>query len=46
MAKAIDDKILRKVEQYLYDQSDMLDTGQWQNWMDLFTDDGVYWMPS
>jgi 3-phenylpropionate/cinnamic acid dioxygenase small subunit len=34
------------VEQFLYRQSELLDTKQWQAWIDLFTDDGVYWMPA
>jgi 3-phenylpropionate/cinnamic acid dioxygenase small subunit len=33
------------VEQFLYRQADLLDTRQWQAWIDLFTPDGVYWMP-
>lgn len=33
------------VEQFLYRQAELLDTRQWQAWIDLFTDDGVYWMP-
>ncbi|HEX2197272.1 MAG TPA: aromatic-ring-hydroxylating dioxygenase subunit beta [Burkholderiales bacterium] len=35
-----------EVEQFLYRQSDLLDTKQWQGWIDLFTDEGVYWMPA
>jgi 3-phenylpropionate/cinnamic acid dioxygenase small subunit len=34
------------VEQFLYRQSELLDTKQWQAWIDLFADDGVYWMPA
>jgi 3-phenylpropionate/cinnamic acid dioxygenase small subunit len=34
------------VEQFLYQQAELLDTKQWQPWLDLFTDDGVYWMPA
>ena len=34
------------VEQFLYRQSEFLDTKQWQAWIDLFADDGVYWMPA
>ena len=34
------------VEQFLYRQSELLDTKQWQGWIDLFADDGVYWMPA
>ena len=33
------------VEQLLYRQADLLDTKQWHAWIDLFTPDGVYWMP-
>ena len=33
------------VEQFLYRQAEFLDTKQWQAWIDLFTKDGVYWMP-
>jgi len=33
------------VEQFLYKQADLLDTKQWQKWIDLFTEDGIYWMP-
>ena len=35
----------QSVEQFLYRQADLLDRKQWQEWIDLFTDDGVYWMP-
>ena len=33
------------VEQFLYRQAELLDTRQWQAWIDLFTPDGIYWMP-
>jgi 3-phenylpropionate/cinnamic acid dioxygenase small subunit len=36
----------REVEQLLYAQAELLDAKQWQAWMDLFADDGIYWMPS
>ena len=32
-------------EQFLYRQAELLDTKQWQAWIDLFTPDGIYWMP-
>jgi 3-phenylpropionate/cinnamic acid dioxygenase small subunit len=35
----------RAVEQFLYQQSEILDTRQWQSFIDLFTPDGVYWVP-
>ena len=36
---------LREIEQFLYRQSELLDARLWQDYIDLFTDDGVYWMP-
>lgn len=33
------------VEQFLYRQAELLDSKQWREWVDLFTDDGIYWMP-
>ena len=38
--------VQREVEQFLYRQSELLDGKQWQAYLDLFADDGVYWMPS
>ena len=35
----------QEVEQFLYRQAELLDTKQWQAWIDLFADDGIYWMP-
>ncbi|HZM33551.1 MAG TPA: aromatic-ring-hydroxylating dioxygenase subunit beta [Burkholderiales bacterium] len=34
-----------EIEQFLYKQAELLDGKQWQDWIDLFADDGVYWMP-
>jgi 3-phenylpropionate/cinnamic acid dioxygenase small subunit len=33
------------IEQFLYKQSDLLDSRRWQDWIDLFAPDGIYWMP-
>ena len=38
-------KIQHEVEQFLYKQSEFLDTKNWQGWIDLFAPDGIYWMP-
>jgi 3-phenylpropionate/cinnamic acid dioxygenase small subunit len=38
--------IQHEIEQFLYHQSELLDTKQWQAWIDLFADDGIYWMPA
>lgn len=37
--------LLREVEQFLFRQSELLDGKFWQDYIDLFTDDGHYWMP-
>jgi len=33
------------IEQFLYRQAEFLDGKRWQEYIDLFADDGVYWMP-
>jgi benzoate/toluate 1,2-dioxygenase subunit beta len=33
------------VEQFLYRQAELLDGKQWQEWIDLFAPEGMYWMP-
>jgi 3-phenylpropionate/cinnamic acid dioxygenase small subunit len=33
------------VEQFLYHQADLLDRKRWQEYISLFTADGIYWMP-
>jgi 3-phenylpropionate/cinnamic acid dioxygenase small subunit len=43
---AIDADLQRQVEQFLFYQSELLDTKNWQAYIDLFADDGVYWMPA
>ncbi len=35
----------RDVENLLYRQAALLDAKCWQQWIDLFADDGIYWMP-
>jgi len=37
---------LRAVEQLLYRQAECLDGKRWQDFIELFTDDGTYWMPA
>ncbi|MEP7301222.1 MAG: aromatic-ring-hydroxylating dioxygenase subunit beta [Caldimonas sp.] len=35
----------REVEQLLWLQAELLDAKRWQEWIDLFAADGLYWMP-
>lgn len=38
-------ELQREVEQLLYMQAELLDGKHWQAWIDLFDEQGVYWMP-
>ena len=33
------------IEQFLYHEARLLDTHQFEAWLELFTDDATYWMP-
>ena len=33
------------VAQFLYHEARLLDTGQLEAWLDLFTEDATYWVP-
>lgn len=39
------DSLQREVEQFLFRQSELLDGKHWQAYIDLFDEQGVYWMP-
>ncbi len=45
-ARANGADLQRAVEQLLYRQAEILDNKSWQDFIDLFTGDGVYWMPA
>ncbi len=33
------------LEEFLVRQAELLDRRSWDEWIDLFADDGIYWMP-
>ena len=35
-----------EVEQFLYRQAELLDGKRWQDYIDLFAEEGIYWMPA
>jgi benzoate/toluate 1,2-dioxygenase subunit beta len=37
---------LREVEQLLYRQAELLDGRRWEDFIELFDRDGIYWMPA
>jgi len=45
-AASVDAALQREAEMLLHRQAAMLDARAWGEWIDLFADDGVYWMPS
>jgi 3-phenylpropionate/cinnamic acid dioxygenase small subunit len=38
-------KAQHDAEQFLYRQAALLDDKQWRDWIDLFSPEGIYWMP-
>jgi len=36
---------LKNIEQFLYDEASLLDSPDLDSWMELYTEDGSYWMP-
>ena len=45
-AAAVPLETQRAVEQFLFRQAELLDTKQWQGFIELFAPEGVYWMPA
>lgn len=41
-----DPALRQAVEEFLYRQADLLDAKQWQDYVNLFAADGIYWMPA
>ncbi len=40
------DDVQRAVERFLYRQAEILDDRRWDDWLELFAEDGRYWMPA
>lgn len=41
-----DPQLQAEVADLLYREARLLDEGEWQDWVDLFTDDCLYWVPT
>ena len=39
-------KTQRAIEDFLYFQAEVLDERRWEEWLDLFEEEGIYWMPA
>ena len=42
----IDDTLKREVSELVYREATLLDRRQWDDWIELYTEDAVYWVPS
>jgi len=43
---SIEEHLLRlEIEDFLWNEADLLDEHQYEEWLDLLTDDATYWMP-
>lgn len=45
MSNAVTNNDLCAIEQFLYQEASLLDRADLDGWVDLYTDDGTYWMP-
>ena len=45
-AAPVDAGTLRELEAFLFEEAYLLDEGRFEAWVDLFDEDGVYWVPS
>jgi ethylbenzene dioxygenase beta subunit len=41
-----DGALLRRIETFLYREAWLLDERRFEDWRDLFADDGLYWVPA
>ena len=37
--------LMREVEEFLYNEAELLDERRYEEWLDLFSEDARYWMP-
>ena len=44
-AKPAEAQLHHEVAQFLYQQAECLDAKRWQDYIELFARDGLYWMP-
>jgi 3-phenylpropionate/cinnamic acid dioxygenase small subunit len=45
-AVRIEPELQQQVEQFLFYQAELLDTKNWRAYIELFAEEGVYWMPA
>lgn len=45
MTTVSESPVISEIEAFLYDEADCLDRADLDSWINLYTEDGVYWMP-
>lgn len=43
---SIDNELKQEVSELIYREATLLDRRQWDDWMDLYTEDAVFWAPT
>jgi benzoate/toluate 1,2-dioxygenase subunit beta len=46
VTKPVNPGLIQEISQLLYQQAEALDNKAWQSFIDLFTDNGIYWAPT
>ena len=46
LAESLHSDTLKSIELLLYRETDYLDQGDYENWLSLFTEDCIYWVPA
>lgn len=42
----VPEKLAAELIDFVYEEADLLDRAHYQDWLSLFTEDGLYWIPS
>ena len=45
-ASEIDDDLRAELEGFVFAEAELLDDGRFDDWLALFADDGIYWVPA
>ena len=46
LAPATDETLLRRIEQFIYQEARLQDEHAYEDWEQLWTDDAIYWVPA
>jgi len=43
---SVSEQLTARLVDFIYDEAELLDQAQYAEWLDLFSEDGLYWIPS